>query len=182
MGLAKPVASQITLITASMPDRSHLLADMLASVTAQTVLPSAHFIIIDDRPLVPKLQELIAKVTTEYVVQVDDDDIIYPNHIETLDANLDADVVWTWCKVTGRDWSINEAYQPGVLQQRNYIPSNHARRISALEAVGGIADHAPYDFEDWNLLRRLELNSATFKNVPEITWEYRHGLCDQITR
>jgi glycosyltransferase involved in cell wall biosynthesis len=181
MGLGKPVAARITLITASMPDRSHLLAEMLASVAAQTVLPAAHLIIIDDRPLVPKVQELLAKTSTDYVVQVDDDDLLYPNHIETLAANLDADVVWTWCDVTGRSWSLNETYQPGVLQSRNYIPSNHARKVSAVMDAGGINEHGSGDYEDWNLLRRLETAGATFKNVPEVTWAYRFGLCKQIT-
>ena len=181
MGLNKPVAARITLVTASMPNRSDLLAEMLSSVAAQTMLPAAHFIIIDERPLVPKLQELTAKVTTEYMVQVDDDDIIYPSHIATLDANLDADVVWTWCDVTGRSWSPNEGYQPGVLQGRNYIPANHARRVKKVQAVGGITEHEAGDYEDWNLLRRLETAGATFKNVPEITWHYRFGLCNQIT-
>lgn len=180
--MSKPVASRITLVTASMPDRSHLLAEMMASVASQTVLPAAHYILIDDRGVVPKLNELLSKVTTEYVVQVDDDDIIYPNHIETLDANLDADVVWTWCDVIGRDWSPNEEYQPGMLQSRNYIPANHARRMDKVREVGGIVDYAPGDYEDWNLLRRLESGGATFKNVPEITWAYRFGLCKQVTQ
>jgi len=180
--MSKPVALRITLITASMPDRSHLLAQMLASVAEQTVLPAAHFILTDDRPLVPKLQELIGKVTTEYMVQVDDDDIIYPNHIATLNANLDSDVVWTWCDVSGRNWSPNEAYQPGVLQHRNYIPANHARRVAAVQAVGGITEHDCGDYEDWNLLRRLENAGATFLNIPEITWAYRFGLCKQVTQ
>jgi len=181
MGLMKPVASRITLITASMPDRSELLAEMLATVAAQTVLPAAHLIVIDDRSLVPKLQELAAKVTTEYMVQVDDDDIIYPNHIETLNDNLEADVVWTWCDVTGRSWNPNEPHQPGVLQSRNYIPSNHARRVSAVESVGGFLPQVGGDFEDWNLLRRLETAGATFKNVPIVTWQYRFGLSCQLT-
>jgi hypothetical protein len=181
MGLAKPVASRITLITASMPDRSHLLAEMLASVAAQTVLPAAHLIIIDERPLVPKLQELTAKVTTEYMVQVDDDDLIYPNHVETLNDNLDADVVWTWCDVVGRGWNPNQPYQPGVLQDHNYIPSNHARRVEAVRSAGGFLPQVGYDYEDWNLLRRLEAAGATFKNVPQVTWAYRFGLCNQIT-
>jgi hypothetical protein len=181
VGLGKPVAARITLITAAMPDRSHLLAEMLASVAAQTVLPAAHLIIIDDRPLVPKLQELLDKTSTEYVVQVDDDDLLYPNHVETLAANLDADVVWTWCDVTGRDWNVNEPYQPGLLQVRNYIPANHARKVSAVRDAGGFQLHSERDFEDWHLLRRLETTGATFKNVPEITWAYRFGLCEQIT-
>lgn len=181
MGLTKPVASRITLVTASMPDRSELLAEMLASIASQDMLPAAHLIVIDERQLVPKLQELTAKVTTEYMVQVDDDDILYPDHISTLDANLGADVVWTWCDVTGRGWVANEPHQPGVLQVRNYIPSNHARRVATVNAVGGFVPQIGSDFEDWNLLRRLESHGATFHNVPHVTWQYRFGLCNQLT-
>jgi len=181
VGLKIPTEPRVTLVTASMPDRSHLLREMLASVAEQTVQPAAHLIIVDDRPLVPKLQDLLAQTKTEYLVQIDDDDLLYPNHVETLAASLEADVVWTWCDVTGRDWNTNESYQPGVLQTRNYIPANHARRVSAVVGVGGFQPHPAHDFEDWNLLRRLESAGATFKNVPEVTWNYRFGLCHQLT-
>lgn len=180
MGL-KRVEPRLTLITPSMPDRSHLLAEMLASVAAQTVLPAAHFIIIDERRQVPKLAELLSKVDTEYVCQVDDDDIVYPNHVETLSANLGADVVWTWCDVTGRQWNPNQGYQPGVLQSRNYIPSNYAGRVAKFREVGGYLPHDPGDFEDWNLLRRIESTGGSFYNVPIVTWNYRFGLCKQTT-
>ena len=75
----------------------------------------------------------------------------------------------------------DERYQAGLLQVRNYIPANHARRLAAVNAAGGFQPHGSNDFEDWSLLRRMELAGATFKNVPDITWCYRFGLCDQLT-
>jgi glycosyltransferase involved in cell wall biosynthesis len=179
MGLK--TSQRITLITVSLPERRALLTEMLQSVAAQTMAPAAHIIIIDEGPQVPKLARALKMVDTEYLCQVDDDDIIYPDHIETLENNLDADVVWTWCDVTGRDWSPNQGYEPWKLQYQNYIPSNYAGRVSKIRDVGGYQPHDKNDYEDWNLLRRLESGGATFENVPVITWNYRFGLCRQTT-
>ena len=175
MGL-KTVESRLTLITASLPERSDLLGEMLASVAAQTVLPAGHLILIDDGSAVSKLNRLEAMVDTEYWCQVDDDDLLFPNHIEVLSENLGADVVWTECLVTGRDWNPNQDYEPGVLQQRNYIPSNYAGRASKLREVGGNVEVSGSDHHDWNLLRRVEANGGTFHHVPVLTWNYRFGV------
>ena len=179
MGLT--VSSRITLVTVSLPERRKLLSEMLESVAAQTVAPAGHIILIDEGPQVPKLARALKMVDTEYLCQVDDDDIIYPNHIQTLENNLGADVVWTWCDVTGRSWNPNQGYEPGKLQNQNYIPSNYAGRVSKMREVGGYQPHAKGDFEDWNLLRRLEMGGASFLNIPVVTWNYRFGLCKQTT-
>jgi hypothetical protein len=47
--------------------------------------------------------------------------------------------------------------------------------------VGGFMDYSLGDYQDWNLLRRLESGGATFHTVPTITWNYRFGLCKQIS-
>ena len=166
----------VTLITGSMPKRAPLLKEMLDSVAAQTRPPAAHLIEVSNTPLVPKLNRLISMVETEWLVQVDDDDLLYPNHVETLTANLTADVVWTWCDVEGRDWSPNEPYQPGVLQHRNYIPSNCAIRADLIRYIGCHQEVDSSDYHDHDLLRRAEKAGATFLNVPVVTWRYRfHG-------
>lgn len=166
----------LTLITASMPQRLPKLRELLDSVQGQTVTPAAHLIEVSPGPLVPKLNRLISMVQTDFYVQVDDDDLLLPNHVEVLGANLTADVVWTWCNVDGRNWSPNEPYQPGVLQQRNYIPSNCAIRTSMALGIGGHRDVSEYDYHDHDFLRRAESAGATFLNIPTITWTYRfHG-------
>lgn len=167
----------LTLVTASMPDRASMLVEMLASVRSQTVAPVEHLVAVSAAGQVPKLNRLIGIVETEWFVQVDDDDLLYPNHVETLlgaAMSSDADVVWTWCDVEGRNWSPNEPYQPGVLQHRNYIPSNCAIRTSKALKVGGHRDG--HGHHDHDLLARLESAGASFHNVPEVTWKYRfHG-------
>ena len=166
----------ITLVTPSLPGRAAMLREMLVSVEAQSLAPDRHLIDISVGPLVPKLQGMLDQVADGWVVQVDDDDLLYPNHVEVLAANLRADVVWTWCDVVGRNWNPNAEYQPGVLQVRNYIPSNCAIRAEVLREVGGHVPVGLPDHPDWHLLRRLEQAGASFLCVPEVTWQYRfHG-------
>jgi hypothetical protein len=174
----------LTLVTASLPDRATMLREMLASVQIQNVQPEEHLISVSYGHQVPKLNRLIGLLQTDWFIQVDDDDLIYPNHLmvlsETLMANSDADVVWTWCDVEGRNWSPNEPYQPGVLRHRNYIPSNCAMRTDLVRQVGGHREG--HGHHDHDLLWRLEQAGARFVNVPAVTWKYRfHGNNTSLT-
>jgi hypothetical protein len=166
----------ITLVTPSLPKRAAMLREMLVSVEAQVLPPDRHLIDVSVGPMVPKLQSMLDQVADGWVVQVDDDDLLYPNHVEVLAANLRADVVWTWCDVVGRAWSPNEEYEKGKLHFRNFIPSNCAIRADAIREVGGHLPVGLPDHPDWNLLRRLERAGASFLCVPQVTWQYRfHG-------
>jgi glycosyltransferase involved in cell wall biosynthesis len=159
-----------------MPKRGGMLREMLLSVDGQSLAPDRHLIDISVGPVVPKLNGMLSLVDDGWVVQVDDDDLLYPNHVEVLAANLRADVVWTWCDVVGRDWSPNAEYQPYVLQVHNYIPANCAIRAEAIKALGGHRAVPLPDWHDWDLLRRLERAGASFLCVPQVTWQYRfHG-------
>jgi glycosyltransferase involved in cell wall biosynthesis len=167
------------LITGSLPERSALLCEMINSVSLQTVKPSQHLIAVDDGHVVPKLNKLIEIASTDYFVQVDDDDLLYPNHVEVLSDNLVADVVWTWCDVTGRNWDVNQGYQKGALAYGNYIPSNCAIRREAFLAVGGHVQTSGHF--DHDLLQRLEAAGCSFHNVPIKTWNYRFGLSKNMS-
>lgn len=173
------VSNRITLVTASLSERSSLLCEMINSVSLQVVKPSQHLIVVDDKHLVPKLNKMIEIASTEYVVQVDDDDLLYPNHVQVLNDNLVADVVWTWCDVTGRNWDPNQGYRKGELAHGNYIPSNCAIRREALLAVGGHDEAARH--HDHDLLQRLEAAGCSFHNVPIKTWNYRFGLSNNMS-
>lgn len=168
----------LTLVTATLPQRASLLAEMQATVSQQTKRPDAHIIRWDHGAgFVDTINAAVSGVTTDYFCLVDDDDLLYPNHVETLTEHLVADIVWTWCNVTGRNgWNPNSGYQPGLLQSQNYIPSNMAMRTNLWHDLGGYHHVTGWDHPDWNLLRRAEQEGATFYNVPAITWEYRfHG-------
>jgi glycosyltransferase involved in cell wall biosynthesis len=164
----------LTLVTVTQPNRTNFLPEMMASVADQTVLPAAHVLVWDHGDgFEATVNRAIGMVQTEYYCLLDDDDLLLPEHVETLTANLTADIVWTWTRVEGRDWNPNSGYLPGVLQERNYIPSNHAFRTSLFNRLGGYRQmrHPDHDF-----LRRAESDGATFLNIPKVTWVYRfHG-------
>lgn len=170
------VSSRLTLVTVTLPQRSAMLAEQLGSVATQTCAPAAHIIVRDDgRGFVDTINRAVSMVDTQYFCLVDDDDLLLNNHVETLDDNLTAEVVWTWTEVVGRDWSPNTGYKPGALQTHNYIPSNHAMLKERFTAAGGYR-HNTSKPPDHDLLARLETAGATFRNIPTVTWIYRfHG-------
>lgn len=173
------ISDKITIITTTLPERASMLEEMIKSHESQTMKAADHIIITDQGDgLVKSTNLAVEKVCTEYFCIVDDDDILYPNHIETLHNNLTADIVWTWCHVVGREISFSSPYTFGRLQTEPYITNNHAMRTELFKSMGGWRnkDISEVPHPDWDMQRRCERNGATFLNVPEITWEYRfHG-------
>lgn len=168
----------LTLVTATLPSRTALLTEMQASVSAQSLLPEAHVLRWDHgEGFVATVNAAVASVTTDYFCLVDDDDLLLPDHVATLTANLTADIVWTWCRVEGRSgWDPNSGWTTGRLATGNFIPSNMAMRTALWNQLGGYRLVGPGDHPDWDLLRRAESSGATFLNVPTVTWVYRfHG-------
>lgn len=152
---------------------------MIQSLENQTMQAADHIIVTDEGlGLVTCTNIAIEKVQTEYFCIVDDDDYLYENHIDTLHNNLNADIVWTWCKVIGRNISFSSGYTPGRLQIEPYITNNHAMRTELFRQMGGWRHKniSEVPHPDWDMQRRCERAGATFLNIPEVTWEYRfHG-------
>jgi glycosyltransferase involved in cell wall biosynthesis len=166
---------ELTLVTVTQGKRRRMLPEMQQSVAEQTVLPAAHVVVWDHGAgFEATVNRGVSMVETDYYCLVDDDDLLKPDHVETLMSNLNADVVWTWCDVVGRSWNPNSEYVPGLLQNHNYIPSNHAFRTDLFRELGGYRKTAGW--ADHDLLKRAEQAGATFLNVPKVTWTYRfHG-------
>ena len=114
-----------TLVTATLPSRAELLAEMLTSVSQQTLAPACHIVMRDDgRGFVATVNRAVSLVDTDYFCLVDDDDLLLPNHVETLSQAITAttDILWTWTDVQGRSWNPNQGYEPGKLQAENTYP------------------------------------------------------------
>jgi hypothetical protein len=109
----------VTLVTVTQPSRRHFLPEMMESVAAQTVLPAAHVLVWDHGDgFEATVNRGVGMVETDYYCLLDDDDLLLPDHVETLTGNLSADVVWTWTRVEGRDWNPNSGYVPGCFRSR----------------------------------------------------------------
>lgn len=199
------MSERITVTTASVPGREQLLAEAIASVNAQTSRPFAHLVRVQEPPggqlsplhLASQRNALLDAVETEWLAVLDDDDVYLPHHFETIAPHLDdADVVYTFARVgCVSRYDTNDVTTADLvarLRQGNCIPSNAAVRAETVRDVGGwSADGFDFDrrryistnatWEDWDMWLRLARAGATFRCVPNETWDYRSGDWDKAT-
>lgn len=172
------VSDEVTLLTASVPERVEMLGEACASVNAQTVKPAAHLIGVDHAreggPIV--YNRLAEKVDTPWVTFLDDDDLLEPDHLETMLGNTHgADVVYTWCRPVGHSFRLyNQPFNRSILAQRSIVPITAMVRTEFYARAGWMRHEAGYDWRFW---QRVAEAGATFRCVPQVTWQYRrHSL------
>ncbi len=126
---------------------------------------------------------------TRFIAFLDDDDLFYPDHLQTLAnaAASDASTAWYtdaasvsmerdaeggWTPAA-RLRTYARDYDPDLLVFDNYIPllTLLVSRDDYLEA-GGFS-HQLDLFEDWDFLLRLS-RRGTFRRIPRLTCEIRH--------
>jgi glycosyltransferase involved in cell wall biosynthesis len=188
------VTVPVTVLTATLGRRQQLLAEAVASVRAQTLPPLEH-IIVDDgsfsvgptdgvqvlpvshRGLGPARNAGLAEARGEAVALLDDDDLWWPGHLETVCSVMEetgADVVYADCEEVGRrdGYAITvRDFDADLLARENFIcvPATLVR-VRALRAVGGFGAGA---LEDWDTWKRMAANGARFVHVPVVTVTYR---------
>lgn len=162
-----PGEPRVTVITPTIQGRAALLERAKASVAAQTV-PVNHRVIWDAHGNGPShVRNLGTEAAlTEWVAFLDDDDVLYPFHVEHLLKKADesgADIVYPWLHINKSDQGIaNQPENPllidtpegprspegvevtpdimGNLDTRNFIPVTLLIRRAALLAVGGFPE------------------------------------------
>lgn len=176
---------EVTVITPSIPERGELLAEAIASVNDQTHPPVAHLIGIDVAHAGPSVirTRLVEAATTEWVAFLDDDDLLYPTHLERLAAHADdADIVIPYCRFIGKPIPAgyyNVRFQRATLAKHGIFPITVLARRSVILENGGFD---PADrYEDWALWNRIADNGGRFVTVPERTWVYRTMRTDRRT-
>lgn len=167
----------LTVITPTVLDRGHLLAELHASLAAQTE-PVAWSVMYDTNGEGPAAMRnaLVAAVSTEWVFPLDDDDLVDADHFETLAPHLtdDVDVVWTSPRVPYdaelEEW-LSHPVDVWQMDRSNAIAGAAAVRRSAWIDAGG---QCPDDEnEDHGLWLRLRNAGKTFRQVHAQTWTYR---------
>ena len=167
---------RIAVLTAAHSARLHLLAECVASVAAQTLPPVQHVIGVDHEHAgcIPTMNRMLRSVDADWVAQLADDDLADPTHLETLAWGCDdADIIYTWCRVEGRDWNPNRDFDPDLLRTQNYIPSTSLIRKSLIDRLGGWREDAAHGFEDWDFWLRALDEGARFECRRAVTWTYR---------
>ena len=172
----------VTVLTASIPERADKLAEAAASVSAQVVRPQAHLIGVDHArrgaPVV--LNELAATAASEWLMVLDDDDVLYPDHlIALLDESDDSDVVYSSCVSVGREFTqYNRPFDRELLKRKSVVSHTAMFRREWWEKVDGWVSEWGYDWRFWQRLARA---GASFHHVDKVTWEYRfHGANQSV--
>jgi glycosyltransferase involved in cell wall biosynthesis len=173
--------ASFAFLTATLPKREHLLEQCQASVAAQTV-PAQHLVAVDEKREGPAaIRNRLARSTNaEWLIPLDDDDLIDPTFLEVL-APLcgGADVVYPWCRVQDHmeglpPWTPNRLFRAETLLRFNYIPVTALIRHSLWDKVGGMPERV--QTEDWLMWLACLAEGARFRCVPEILWTYRRGM------
>jgi len=168
------MSSAVSVITATVPDRQHLLLEAIACVEAQTSPVAEHYIGIDTNRKGGAFIKngLIDMVQTEWVQILDDDDILMPHHIERLlkEAVDGVDVVYSYAKGENYSGWYNVPFSPDKLFENNNISHNALVRKSLFDKIGKFGTEYGYD---WTFWCRAVAAGATFVCIPEVTWEYR---------
>lgn len=175
------VSLDLTVITPTITDRARLLTEAAASIAGQSLPPAAWLVGWDTERVgpIPVVNRLAQQVDTEWLFRLDDDDLLYPGHFDTLYPHLsrDADVVYSWCRVEGL-WDerrFQRVFSETTLRYENTIPSAACIRTSLWRKLGGYQRASYTPFEDYDFWLRALDSGAKFVCVPQVTWVYRMG-------
>lgn len=172
----------VTVVIASIPVRTTLLARALASVAAQTVPVDRVSIAYDyDREGAgPTRTRALRQVKTTWVAFMDDDDELLPQHLELLLCAAEetgADVVWPWFQVIGggdpiscnrgKQWNPSE---PHTFPITTLVRNRLAQRCHFPDPLPG-SGCAGEDFAFWIQMSDL---GAKFHHINEATWYWHH--------
>jgi glycosyltransferase involved in cell wall biosynthesis len=170
---------EITVVTPSLPDRTHLLGEAIQSVVAQTLPARRHLIAIDQHHVGPArlLNQMIDAAETEWVSILADDDLYDPDHLETLAAKADdGSIIMSWCRIEGRpDDQYRGEFDPRMLLARHDTGMRGCFMFkkNVWRMLDGFHDG---HIQDWDFLARAVQMGIRFAPVYRETWTYRfHG-------
>jgi len=125
-----------------------------------------------------------------WIAYLDDDDIVYPYHLELLWSHLrqnpevplvyaDVNKVLLWSDFMGQDLAVVErtrfasrTFDSNTLMVDNWIPIMSFMHSADVFQKIGFFDEQLEVFEDWDLLLRLA-NLGSFEHIRRVTSEYR---------
>ncbi len=205
MGLYDPVPPEqrsvapITVVMPTIPEHDDLRERALQSVADQNVLPTETIVFPDPDHLGAAWarNQALARVQTPWVAFLDDDDLLYRNHLEVLwmeAVRTGADLVYPCMRVVDdrglpardptatvhRGRIVNPCGVPfggeqarWLLEMGNFIPITYLARTQAIRDVGGFPPSGgPKKEEDYQLLCNLVRGGAHIQHRETITWEY----------
>ena len=179
----------VTVVIPHIPTRPNALVRAVKSAATQTIRPLDIIIATDlgREGAAGTRNRALARATTTWVAFLDDDDVLLPQHLETLLKHAEVtggDVVYAGCRVLNEqgqvvpqreEWGrFGMPFNAELLRSKAYLPVTClARRELAQRAWFEAPEGSLYD--DWGFyLRMLDLG-AKFSHVPEVTWIWHHN-------
>lgn len=192
----------VGVVIPTIPRRHKMAAEAVASVLAQSHTVGRVLLEVDrQRSGAPQTRNRAWRMLdTEWVCFLDDDDLLYPQHVAHLldhAADTGADLVYPWFDVrlaphdkrepfdflfingrTAEGHPFDDEAAATLRETANFIPITVLVRRSLLEAVDGFpqpgSERWPHDAnEDWGCWRDMLAAGATFAHLPERTWLWR---------
>jgi GT2 family glycosyltransferase len=182
--------ADVTVAIPHIPVRSgDMLGRAAQSAMNQTLMPRWHRVEIDEDHTgsAATRNRALAKVTTEWVLWLDDDDQLMPNAVQLLveaQQRTGADVV------SGAAWipqtpDHTEPIAPGLgwldaayVQERSRLTVSSLMRTEAVRQVGGFEYRRDpgtgMDLDDYGLYWKLAEAGASFYRIPETVLIWNH--------
>lgn len=176
----------VQVLVPSIPLRIEQLARALNSVERQTVAFEVLVRLDKEREgAAANRNKLLNFADREFVAFLDDDDEMYPDHIELLYDLITrekADIAYSIPRICDQNGNAldpchefhvgNFEFSPDKLLERNFIPVTVLARRETLVRVGGF-EHLPNFYgEDHGLWLKLLYAGAKFVHLPLQTWQY----------
>lgn len=163
------MSADLTIITATIPGREKLLERALVSVRQQTLKPVVHAYKLDEKREggAATKNRLMDFVKTEWVIILDDDDMLLPDHIATVYEQRDkADIIYTYAKGNGR---YNRPFDFDALMADSVVAHTAMFRTKMFHQLGKFKVELGYD---WKLWRDAANHGFSFLSLPVETWYY----------
>lgn len=179
------MTTDITVCIATIPPRADRLAKALESVAQQTLQPAAIVVEYDHARTgaAATKNRALARVTSQWVAFLDDDDEMYPAHLEKLRTAADkysADVVYSIPFIPQMAGGIRDEYRPGLefsadeLRRRSYIQTTSLSRTEHAKAGGGFWCPEGSKYDDWGFYLGMLDAGARIFHLPEQTFIWNH--------
>jgi hypothetical protein len=161
----------ISVITATIPGREHMLEELEASVRAQARAPEFEHLVMEDTQLEGcsvMVNRLVEQARGEWLFLIADDDLLLPGCLAThWGASENADIVYAPPLV----WGIHDPWW--YFQAPPAIPATALMRRDLFLELGGYDESAVRE-EDRKLWTRAMQAGARFVRASsQPTWVYR---------
>lgn len=195
-----PDRLSVAVVVATIPGREALLEEALASIAAQHRAPEQVVVEADPRRTgaAATRNRALARVDTDLVAWLDDDDLLLRNHVgalaRVLERELDVGLVYpvphvvggseptavtvdgVWQKPWGVEFGPEQARH--LIERGSFIPITHMVRTELVRDVGGFPEGytlpgGRYRGEDEALLIALLRAGAWFRHLNVTTWVWR---------